>query len=91
MRQTIPFLQAQGFNIIDLSRPGWLATEDNIANLISSLGQLEIESGFSVVFDLFSNCSHRYQQFDGTQSLAQKENGKYHMKGPVVTCSEVTF
>jgi hypothetical protein len=36
MKQTIPFLQAQGYTIIDLSRPGWLANEDNIAALIAS-------------------------------------------------------
>jgi hypothetical protein len=91
MQQTIPFLKALGYNVIDLSRPGWLATEDNIANLISSMSKFELVPGFAVVLDLVSNCSIRYMQFDGTLSLAQKEGGRYHLKGPVVTCGEEVF
>jgi hypothetical protein len=53
MQQTIPFLKALGLNVVDLSRPGWLATEENIANLISSMSKLELTPGFAVIFDLF--------------------------------------
>jgi hypothetical protein len=91
MKQTVPFLQALGYNVIDLSYPGWLATEANISALKNSLSQLNIAPGCAVVFDLLSNCSLRYLEFDGTQSLAQKEGGRYHMKGPVTTCSDDTF
>jgi hypothetical protein len=91
MQQTVPFLKALGYTVVDLSRPGWMATEENIQGLIKSMSELRLNPGFTVVLDLLSNCSHRFQQFDGTQVLAQKEGGRYHMKGPVVTCGEDTF
>jgi hypothetical protein len=91
MKQLIPFLQAAGYTISDLAQPGWLATDDNIQQLIKKMSDLQIEQGFSVVLDLVSNCSHRYLQFDGTQSLPHKEGGKYHMAGPVVPCNEDIF
>jgi hypothetical protein len=68
-----------------------VATEDNIQALIQKMSQLELHPGFSVVFDLLSNCSHRYTQFDGTQSLPFKEGGRFHMVGPVTVCNEDTF
>jgi hypothetical protein len=57
------------------------------------MSKLEVEPGasVSVIFDLVSNCSHRFLQFDGTQVLVQKEGGQYHMKGPVVTCGDEVF
>jgi hypothetical protein len=91
MQQLIPFLQAAGYTITDLSVPGWLATETNIQILITKMSQLEITQEFAVVLDLFSNCSHRYLQFDGTQSLPHKEGGRYHMAGPVAPCNDDTF
>jgi hypothetical protein len=90
-KQLIPFLQAQGYKITDLSRPGWLATESNINALIETMTSLQIEPGFGIVFDLFGNCSYRYENFDGTQSLPFKEGGKYHMAGPVTVCSDDIF
>jgi hypothetical protein len=91
MRQLIPFLQASGYTVTDLCQPGWLATEENINILISKMSELKIDPGFDVVLDLFSNCSHRYENFDGMQSLPFKEAGKYHMVGPVVLCADHTF
>jgi hypothetical protein len=87
----IPFLQAAGFTVTDLSQPGWLATDENIQLLIKKMSDLKLEQPFSVIMDLFSNCSHRYENFDGTQTLPHKEGNRYHMPGPVVTCSEDTF
>jgi hypothetical protein len=77
--------------VTDLSRPGWLATQENIDALIRQMSQLQLVPGFSVVFDLLGNASHRYEQFDGTQALPSKENGHYHMPGPVVTCDVEIF
>jgi hypothetical protein len=91
MKQLIPFLQAAGYTITDLSVPGWLATEENIQILIKKMSEIRIDESFSVVMDLFSNCSYRYRQFDGTQSLPYKEGGHYHMPGPVEICSDETF
>jgi hypothetical protein len=91
IKQTIPFLKALGYSVTDLSRPGWLATPDNITSLITQLADIKLAPGFAVVFDLLGNASHRYEQFDGTQSLPQKEGGRYHMPGPVVTCEQETY
>jgi hypothetical protein len=91
MKQLIPFLQASGYSVTDLSVPGWLASEENINLLIKKMSELQIEQPLNVVMDLFSNCSHRYRQFDGTQSLPYKEGGRYHMLGPVEVCADDTF
>jgi hypothetical protein len=91
MKQLVPYLQAAGYTVTDLSVPGWLATENNIQDLIKKMSELRIDQPFNVIMDLFSNCSHRYRQFDGTQSLPYKEGGRYHMPGPIETCSEETF
>jgi hypothetical protein len=91
MGQLVPYLQAAGYTITDLTQPGWLATDANIQSLIAKMSNLEIQPGFSMVLDLFSNCSHRFVQFDGTHALPHKDSGKYHMPGPVVTCNEDTF
>jgi hypothetical protein len=91
VKQLIPSLQAAGYTITDLSQPGWLATEENIQLLIKKMSELQLHQPFSVVMDLFSNCSHRFENFDGTQSLPFKDGSKYHMLGPVVACNEDTF
>jgi hypothetical protein len=91
IKQTIPYLKALGYSVTDLSRPGWLATPDNIASLIVQLANIKLAPGFAVVFDLLGNTSHRYEQFDGMQSLPQNEGGRYHMPGPVVMCEPETY
>jgi hypothetical protein len=52
IKQTIPYLKALGYSVTDLSRPGWLATPDNIASLIAQLADIKLAPGFAVVFDL---------------------------------------
>jgi hypothetical protein len=59
MRRLVPVLQASGFNVVDLSRSSWLATEVNIASLIQSLTNLTLEPGFSVILELFGNSTYR--------------------------------
>jgi hypothetical protein len=88
MRNTVPYLRAMGYTVTDLSRAGWLATEDNIAAVIKSLSELSLEPGFAVVLDLLGNCSYRYIQFDGTQALPRRDATGYHMEGDIATCNE---
>jgi hypothetical protein len=90
LSQLIPHFSADGYTVTDLTQPGWIATDENIATLIQKMSDLKIEPGFAVVMDLVSNCTYRYTQFDGTQALPYKEGGKFHFAGPVI-CSEDTF
>jgi hypothetical protein len=91
LRQLIPFLQAAGYVVTDLTQPGWIATEDNINILIKKMSELKLEPGFSVILDLVGNCVYRYEQFDGTLALPFKEGGRYHFAGPVSLCTEENF
>jgi hypothetical protein len=91
MRRLVPVLQASGFNVVDLSRSSWLATEANIASLIQSLTNLTLEPGFSVILELFGNSTYRYKQFDDSLSLPYKDGAGYHMGGDVAVCEDDTF
>jgi hypothetical protein len=91
IQQTVPYIRALGYSVTDLSKPGWLATQDNIDALIKELSALSVPPGFAIVLDLLGNCGHRFVQFDGTLAMPTKEAGKYHMKGPVAVCEDVTF
>jgi hypothetical protein len=72
LSQLIPHFRAAGYTVTDLTQPGWIATDENIATLIKKMLDLKIEPGFAVVMDLVSNCAYRYTQFDGTQALPYK-------------------
>jgi hypothetical protein len=91
LKQLIPHLQAAGYTVTDLTIPGWVASEENINSLIKKLSDLKLEPGFSVILDVFGNGAYRYGQFDGTQSLPFKENGRYHYAGPVTLCGDDIF
>jgi hypothetical protein len=91
MSQAIPYLRALGYTVTDLTRPGWLATDENITALISAMSKVQIEGGFVAILDLLGNCTYRFTQFDGTLSLPFKESNKFHMGGEVTTCSDEVF
>jgi hypothetical protein len=91
LKQTIPYLRALGYNVTDLTKPGWLAAQENIDALICELSKLSVPSGFALILDLLGNCGHRFLQFDGTQAMPYKEGGRYHMRGPVTACEDSTF
>jgi hypothetical protein len=91
LKQLIPHLQAAGYTVTNLTIPGWVASEDNINSLIKKLSDLKLEPGFSVVLDVFGNGAYRYGQFDGTQSLPFKENGRFHYAGPIGLCGDDIF
>jgi hypothetical protein len=81
MSQAIPYLRALGYTVTDLTRPGWLATDDNISALISAMSNVQIEGGCVIVLDLLGNCTYRFTQFDGTLALPFKESNKFHLGG----------
>jgi hypothetical protein len=86
-----PVLTASGFTVTDLTKPSWLATEENIASLIASMSSLLLPAKFSVILELFSNSSYRYKQFDGSLSLPFKDGIGYHMGGEITVCDDDNF
>jgi hypothetical protein len=90
-RNLIPALQGVGFTITDLTTPGWVATESNIADLITKLQTVSFPAGFGVVLDLLGNASYRFEQFDGTLSLPFKDSAGYHMAGAITVCPDTVY
>jgi hypothetical protein len=84
-------LRREGFEVIDLSSPGWLATPENIELLLGKIGKITCGTGDTLILDLFGNLSYRFEQFDGSISLPYKSKGRYHLAGKVVTCPLQTF
>ncbi len=84
-------LRKFGLCVIDLTQPGWIASPENIATLAEKLSKISCGDSDKIVFDLFGNLSYRFEQFDGTLSLAYKSGGRYHLAGNVVTCPIAVF
>jgi hypothetical protein len=84
-------LRREGFEVVDLSSPGWLATPDNIALLLGKLEKLPCGTSDTLILDLYGNLSYRFEQFDGSISLPYKSKGRYHLAGNVVTCPLQSF
>jgi hypothetical protein len=79
-------LRMRGFDVIDLSVPGWTPTDGNIAKVIYEIGTLENKLDYVAVIDILSNVTYRYEQYDGTLALPCKADGVYHMYGKVQVC-----
>ncbi len=82
---------SNGFEVQDLTVPGWVASHENIEILQSKLMRFQADSNTVFIFDLLGNSAYRFEQFDGTQSLPFKTNNKYHLAGNIVTCALPTF
>jgi hypothetical protein len=64
------------------SQPDLHTTKQVRLNLYHYFVKEHIEKGVTAfVFDLFGNASVRYEQCDGTTSLAYKIQGHYHLGG----------
>ncbi len=44
-----------------------------------------------LIMDLYGNLAYRFEQFDGSLSLPFKSNGRYHLAGNIVVCSNTIF
>jgi hypothetical protein len=83
-------LRMRNVDVIDLSVPGWMPTDGNVAKLIDDISILgNIDDCISVV-DVLSNVTYRYEQYDGSLALPVKNDGIYHMNGKVQVCSRET-
>jgi hypothetical protein len=56
-------------NIVDISCPGWTANVDSISKLANTVRDLASRGVAAFVFDLFSNTSICYKQFNGSTLL----------------------
>jgi hypothetical protein len=77
--------------VVDLTIPGWVASEANITCLLQKTAQYWSHFDNLFVFDLYGNSTFCFEQFDGTQALPFKEGGKYHLAGNVVVCNQQIF
>jgi hypothetical protein len=57
-RNLCAFLERSGLSVLDLSVPGWLASEKSIADLIVKLKNVQLPPGTGIIFDLFGNITN---------------------------------
>jgi hypothetical protein len=81
-------LRKANFQVVDLSKPGWIPTNDNIQLLKDEIAALGDLTPVICVCDLVSNVVFRYEQWDGQLLLPTKRGTTYHMEGKVTTCSK---
>jgi len=81
-------LASRGFEILDLSIPGWTPTDCNIEKLDDSLSKIENIEKYTVVMDFVSNYVFRFEQMDGQLAFPYKVGGKYHMLSKVSVCNK---
>jgi hypothetical protein len=85
------YLTGAGMTVSNLSKPGWVASKENIAEMAAGV-RTAMELGCSaVILDLYGNSSVRFTQFDGTTALPFKSGGRFHLNGDVVACPVTTF
>jgi hypothetical protein len=84
LKHSAPFFDVEGLLFVDATKPGWIASADNVRRLAE-----EVEDGapdtVACVFDLLGNSSVRFEQYDGTTALPFKSKGKFHLGGKIVT------
>jgi len=80
-------LRKANYQVVDLSKPGWVPTNENITLLKEELVALGKFNNAISVCDLVSNVVFRYEQWDGQLLLPTKRGTVYHMEGKVTLCS----
>jgi hypothetical protein len=60
-----PVFESQGASIIDLTKPGWIATPSNIESLCSELAAPADLENCAVVFDVFGNTAFKFKHACG--------------------------
>ncbi len=88
--QLTPLLKSSGLHVIDLTVPGWLPTPPNLTALRDKLMPFISEKNNILILDLLSNCTVRFEQFDGTLCMAQKMGNHFHLPGSVKVADDVT-
>ena len=70
-----PVFESQGATVVDLTKPGWMATPSNIESLRSELAALEDLENCAVVFDVFGNTAFKFKHVDGSLVLPFRVGG----------------
>jgi hypothetical protein len=76
-------LVSTDYDIIDLSRPGWVADPQSISEIGEKLDRYAIENGDFVIVDALSNSFIKGTDPDGNQIAPYKDrnSGKWHVPG----------
>jgi hypothetical protein len=90
-KRLVPVLERLGLTVTDLTRSGWLATEENISALGRECEKLNLPPGFGIIIDLLSNATFRYEQFDGSTALPYRDGTGYHYAGKITVCPDPNF
>jgi hypothetical protein len=91
MKKLVPLLMASGYTVTDLSLASWMATPENISEIEECINSLGLDTGFTLIMELFGNSTYRYEQFDRTRALPFKYGSCYHMEGRISVCDDESF
>jgi hypothetical protein len=79
-----PIFEANGATVIDLTKPGWMATAPNIESLKNELSAFTDTENCAVIFDVFGNSAFKFKHVDGTLVLPfRMAEGGYHFLGDI--------
>ncbi len=84
-------LRALGNTVVDLTKPGWIATKANVDTMLGELDKISCNEKTILVYDLYGNSTFRFEQFDGSLSMPFNSSGKYHLAGNIVVCPMQVF
>jgi hypothetical protein len=90
MRNCARYLEASGVPTEQITIPGWTCSPENVNKMMEEM-ETKATDVSAYVFDLLSNSTLRFEQFDGTTSLPFKSNGKFHYGGRILVASREIF
>jgi len=83
-------LKQQGWEVTDLTVPGWSPSPANIEKTASDISTLTVTDSTVVIMDIMANHAFRFEQEDGSLALPVKMGGRFHMLGTVRVCNKDT-
>ncbi len=81
-------LKNMGLDVIDLTKPGWTPTADNVSQLTADITAISPSRQSIIIGDLLSNTSFCFEQINGSCALPIKLDGRYHMLGKVTVSNK---
>jgi hypothetical protein len=90
MKHVARSLQDKGVPTEQITIPGWMCSPENVSKIKEEMETKSLTAG-AFVYDLLSNSTLRFKQFDGTTSLPFKSNGKFHYGGRILVVPNDLF